>query len=214
MLNTHAFRVSLMVPHQLWVKMSPELQKEVQTIRENLSPKYKSPGFKSDLPTLKTNNMIRKPGGQYKPNNDKLPSQYPSMPKYKVNAVQMEEENVELSDTIEGEVHTQDLEEEVIDDEDTIFHLNMAITNPILVKAHMEYVTAWYQQSVPKDKCYAISDSGADATIVGKSAKVLGYTNRYATIVGYNPKCTQNNKIPIVSALIKVRTNVRNGEPV
>jgi len=214
MLNTQAFRVSLMVPHQLWIKMSPELQKEVQTIRESLNPKYKSPGFKSDLPTLKTNNTVRKPGGQYKSNSDKLPSQYPSMPKYKVNAVQIEEENMELSDTIEGEVHNQELEEEVIDDNDTIFQLNMAITSPMMVKAHMEYVTAWYQQSVPKDRCYAISDSGADATIVGKSAKVLGYTNRYATIVGYNPKCTQSNRIPIVSALIKVRTNAPNGEPV
>ena len=85
------------------------------------------------------------------------------------------------------------------------FHLNM-----ITVRAHLEYAEApWLPQ-----KIYAISDCGADSTILGKYAKVLHHTNHYANLVGYDPQTTRTEKAPIVCALIKTRSNTEGSIPV
>ena len=65
-----------------------------------------------------------------------------------------------------------------------------------------------------RKKVYAIADSGADATIVGKHAKVLSYSGRKATIVGYEKSTTRSSEVPIVTALVKARSNIENGIPV
>jgi len=39
------------------------------------------------------------------------------------------------------------------------------------------------------------------------NAKVLSYTGRYANLVGYDPENTKTEKVPIVTALIKVRSS-------
>ena len=54
---------------------------------------------------------------------------------------------------------------------------------------------------------YAISDGGADSCIAGKHAKVESYTGRVAKLVGYNPETTRTEKVPIVTALLKVRSS-------
>lgn len=69
----------------------------------------------------------------------------------------------------------------------------------IEVKAHFEYSTL----SVYQDKTYTISDGGADSCILGKYAKVISYTGRYANLVGDDPSTTKTEKVPIVSAYIK-----------
>ena len=53
----------------------------------------------------------------------------------------------------------------------------------IVVRAHFEYT------NLPelKHKFYAISDSGADLCVLGKMAKVVSYTGRYASLIGYDP---------------------------
>ena len=71
------------------------------------------------------------------------------------------------------------------------------------VKAHFEYM----DNTLHDDKIYAISDGGADSCILGMNAKVLSYTGRYANLVGYDPKNTRTEKVPIVSALIKARSS-------
>ena len=81
------------------------------------------------------------------------------------------------------------------------------------IKADLQVVHAWYGSTVRK-KVYAIADSGADATIVGKHAKVLSYSGRKATIVGYEKSTTRSSEVPIVTALVKARSNIENGTPV
>lgn len=71
------------------------------------------------------------------------------------------------------------------------------------VRAHFEY-GASYQ---PNGSIYAISDGVADSCILGKNAKVLSCTGRYANLVGYDPENTRTEKVPIVTALIKVRSS-------
>ena len=78
------------------------------------------------------------------------------------------------------------------------------------VKAHFEYIDSNFCD----DKIYAISDGGADSCILGMNAKVLSYTGRYANLVGYDPKNTRTEKVPIVSALIKAKSSTIGSIPV
>ena len=80
----------------------------------------------------------------------------------------------------------------------------------IEVKAHVEYsiYTAF------QNKTYAIADGGADACILGKYAKVISYTGRYANLVGYDPNTTRTEKVPIVSAYIKAISSSIGNHPV
>ena len=80
----------------------------------------------------------------------------------------------------------------------------------IVVKAHFEYTLLPEFQS----KVYAISDGGADSCILGKMAKVISYTGKYASLIGYNPRTTKTEKVPIVSAYIKVRSSSTGNYPV
>ena len=101
-------------------------------------------------------------------------------------------------------------EEELMIEEDTDEELEISELHCNTVrtfKAHLEYRKAWFSDSQKNTKVYAISDCGADATIVGKHAKVISYTNRYANIIGYDPSNSLSEKVPIVTALLKVRTN-------
>ena len=45
-------------------------------------------------------------------------------------------------------------------------------------------------------------------------AKVISYSGRYATLVGYNPKTTRSGKVPIVSAYIKAKSSSIGNHPV
>jgi len=78
------------------------------------------------------------------------------------------------------------------------------------VKAHFEY------RDNPnfKDVIYAISDGGADSCILGMNAKILSYTGRYANLVGYDPNTTRTEKVPIVTALIKVKSSSNEQHPI
>jgi hypothetical protein len=80
----------------------------------------------------------------------------------------------------------------------------------IEVKAHFEYsLRPEYQ-----DKTYAISDGGADSCILGKYAKIISYTGRYASLIGYDPRMTRKEKVPIVSAYIKAKSSSIGNHPV
>ena len=45
-------------------------------------------------------------------------------------------------------------------------------------------------------------------------AKVLSYTGRYASLIGYDPKSTTSGRVPIVTALLKVRSSSVGNHPV
>ena len=60
-------------------------------------------------------------------------------------------------------------------------------------------------QSYPK-ALSMLSLMGADSCILGKNAKILSYTGRYANLVGYDPETTRTERVPIVTALIKAKS--------
>src|SRR6476620_3322109 len=152
-----------------------------------------------------------------KPNNvPKLPDQYPSR--------KNQESLVNLCSSLAEMGFDEDSDS--TDDEALTSHVYMAKTfrpefipcaetsdanEPVLqVRAHLEYGNRqWYP-----NKVYAISDGGADSCIVGKYAKVLSYTGRYANLQGYDPKNTITKNVPIVTSLIKVRSSSTGGYPV
>lgn len=74
------------------------------------------------------------------------------------------------------------------------------------VQAHFEC----FDNNLYNDKIYAISVGGVDFCILGMNAKVMFYTERYANLVGYDPKSTRKHKIPIVRASIKARSSISN----
>ena len=85
---------------------------------------------------------------------------------------------------------------------------------PLEVKAHFLYTDSWYNSKGRTSKIFAISDGGADSCFVGKYAKVLEYTGRYANLVGYDPGTTRMEKVPIVTALIKVKSSTKEQYPI
>ena len=109
-------------------------------------------------------------------------------------------------------------DEEDTDDEEMIYHANMvrqvvpidAPSDVIDVRAHFEYG----DNDCFKDKMYAILDGGADSCILGKMAKVIDYTGGHANLVGYDPKTTRTMGVPIVTAIIKARSNVPGQVPI
>ena len=72
---------------------------------------------------------------------------------------------------------------------------------PLSVQAHLNYAT-------PFTRNYAILDSGADSCCLGKHCHPVSYTGRHAILVGYNHNQTRSGKVPIVTAYIKVMSQM------
>ena len=85
-----------------------------------------------------------------------------------------------------------------------------APSDVIDVRAHSEYDDI----DCFKDKMYAILDGGADSCILGMMAKVLDYTGGHANLIGYDPKTTKTLGVPIVTAIIKAKSNVPGQIPI
>ena len=101
------------------------------------------------------------------------------------------------------------------DNDDILIHPSAVKTIPleyqiedIEVKAHLEYV----DKLDNSEKIYAIADGGADCCITGLNARIVHYTGRNATLIGYDPATTKSEKTPIVTADLKVMAH--NGIPV
>jgi hypothetical protein len=72
----------------------------------------------------------------------------------------------------------------------------------IIIRAHLEYTKI-------SDRHYAISDSGADSSILGLHCHVISHTGRHAYLVGYDPSATTRSaQIPIISGYVKVMSQV------
>src|SRR5687768_9441172 len=116
-----------------------------------------------------------------------------------------------------------DMAEEDNDDEDTDNDM-LHVTSAFMVQACWDpskelpndtiQVRANLQYSMHPTKTYAITDGGADSCILGKFAKVISHTGKFATLVGYDPNTTRTDKVPIVSALIKARSSTPGQIPV
>ncbi len=55
-------------------------------------------------------------------------------------------------------------------------------TTMVEYRAHLEYTDSFSSTT----KAYAISDGGADATVVGRNAYIAKETGRYVQLVGYD----------------------------
>jgi hypothetical protein len=192
MFNTRVFRESLSIPTSIWMELKPAIQEEINKIRQQVREQC-----------LANPNPHQRPPQSYKsvPKDEKIPNQYPTM-KQKSTAA-----------NLVNSIPEMDLESDD-DTDDEAFHMYMTKTKPvpdtssstINVRAHFEYCAdPLYHNSI----C-AIADGGADSCILGKHAKVLSYTGRFANLVGYDPETTRTDKVPIVTALLKVKSAFDN----
>ncbi|HYX14539.1 MAG TPA: hypothetical protein VE944_09245, partial [Nostoc sp.] len=182
------FRESMSIPDRIWNELEPMIKDKIIAIRANLRKKNEEAAKKS---------------------NQAIPNQYCTMvPKEDIKKTML---NL-VSSMEDFNLATED----EYDTDDDFCHVSSAMMvrvsvdppegNPdtdIEVRAHFEYT------SIPelKSKFYAISDSGADSCVLGNMAKVLTYTGRYASLIGYDPANTKSERVPIVTALIKARSS-------
>ena len=175
------------------------------------------PSLKEKINEMRSNIRKQKALSNDKPKTGKLPNQYPNM--------RTKETVANLVSSLADVDFDSDNEGDTDDDMITMsaFMARTFASDPnddenspdstepdIVVKAHLEYSLAPELQN----KNYAISDSGADSCILGKLAKVISYTGRHASLVGYDPSITKKEKVPIVSAYIKVRSSSSGNHPV
>ena len=192
--NIQSFRENLKIPHSIWTQLEPSIRTKIEDIRKSIQEKQASTSApKSDK---------------------KLPAQYPTMKDTVANLMStMADMGISDGDDTDDEmlhahammVHTRTIPDPSGKSPDA--SSDELIVN---VKAHLEYAqNSWYT-----NKIYAISDGGADSCIVGKYAHVKHYTGRYANLVGYSPETTRTEKVPIVTALIKVKSSSEGGYPI
>jgi hypothetical protein len=206
MFNTKTVRESLSIPEAIWSELEPMIKVKITEIRAKVRDK-------------------RKEKEQAKLKSEKIPNQYPSM-KNRESVINMVSTLTNLG--------MEDVDDDTDDDmitssafmartysvsqypasdipgEDPNLSQNAETSQDVVVKAHFEYTLLPEFQST----VYAISDGGADSCILGKMAKVISYTGKYASLVGYDPRTTGTAKFPIVSAYIKVRSSSIGNYPV
>jgi Reverse transcriptase (RNA-dependent DNA polymerase) len=188
--SSKPIRQSLNIPDEIWKAMEPAIQEKVRAIREQVKAKRQE------------NQPSNTHGG--------IPAQYPSMKQ--VNMVDTKEEDIHaatvaLCETL-GNLTMMDGYDT---DEDSCMHQTYMTTvvnldddpsdDTIIIRAHLEYTKI-------SDRHYAISDSGADSSILGLHCHVISHTGRHAYLVGYDPATTRSAKIPIISGYVKVMSQV------
>ena len=193
MFQARSFRESLSIPSEIWKELEPVIQEQINKIRQKIKERRSSqtPNYHRNPPMYNNNG----------PKDEKMPNQYPTMkPKPTVANLVNSIADMELSDdedTDDDELHT------------SVYMVKTRIpidppSDVLEVRAHFEYCdTSLYNNN----KIYAISDGGADSCILGQNAKVISYTGRHANLVGYDPNTTRTDKVPIVTAIIKVKSS-------
>jgi hypothetical protein len=201
--NSNPMRESLRIHPDIWKQLGPEIQEKISKMKADLYAKRSAAAQANPPPAEKGSNPAFK---------GSIPSQYPSMKKAnKVDTVEMERQAMAALCEKLGELTSMDTEGDTDDEE---LHRNAFTTmtrfseeesegeseEPILIRANT-------QIAIDDAKHYAISDSGADSSILGKYTHVTAYTGRYAYLVGYDPNTTRSSKIPVVSGYIKVKAH-------
>src|SRR5687767_2135247 len=195
-----SFRENLSIPDKIWAELQPSFKEEIAKIRSRLHATERQGSQGSQAPS-QTPTPDKPAATSFA--SKKLPSQYPTM-STKETIAQLVSSVADLgfeddaSDSTDDDmmlvtstyaVRTCQYEEPSDDSSDDV----------IEVRAHLEY-------TMHSDRIFAITDGGADSCILGKNAKVISHTGRYATLIRYDPSTTRSGKIPIVSAYIKVKT--------
>lgn len=185
--NTKTFRDQYSIPTAIWKELEPAIREKINEIRAKLKAN-RPPPYKPQ-----SDNVTK--------SNSEIPAQYPSMRPASNKTV-----IANLVNSIAG----MDIEDEEDTDDDMLhcsaYMVRMAVDPPsdvITVRARLEYA---HHPSV-NSKVYAISDGGADACVLGRHAKVITFTGRYANLQGYDPENTFTGKVPIVNALLKCKSS-------
>lgn len=178
MFNSKPFRESLSIPNRIWNELEPMIKDKIIATRANL----------------------RKKNEESKKIQQTIPSQYPTM------AAKVSMLNLVSSLADCGIYDNEDTDDDFLY-ETSAMRVRVSADPPeenlktdIEVRAHFEYTHMPELKSIFS----AISDSGADSCVLGKIAKVLSFTGRYASLIGYDPKNTIFGRVPIVTALLKV----------
>ncbi|HEY8522856.1 MAG TPA: hypothetical protein VIL14_03765, partial [Nitrososphaeraceae archaeon] len=194
MFNTQQFRDSLRIPPAIWAELEPSIREKINEARERA--KKKRPYNNNHSGENKKHD--NKQENNHASSAAKIPHQYPNVPPRSSVANLVNS----LADIDLNEDNSEDTDDDMLECSAYMVRRSIPIDPPsdiIDVKAHFEYI----DNSIYDNKIYAISDGGADSCILGKYAKVIDYTGRYANLVGYDPKTTRTDKVPIVTALIK-----------
>ena len=210
MFNTKTFRDYLKIPTPIWMELEPSIKEKLNEAREKAK-------LKLDLKN-KSNNHQNNPIGHknhnsQSPKPDKLPSQYPNVkPKNTLANLVSSLGDMDIQSDSDND-NGNETDDDMLYSHGYMVRRVVPVDPPsdiIEVKAHFEYM----DNSLYNDRIYAISDGGADSCILGQNAKVISYTGRYANLVGYDPATTRTEKVPIVTALIKVKSSVEGQIPV
>ena len=186
-------RNSLSVPDLIWDKLEPDMRKKILEIKKELREKKQTAS-----PVPKPATVTSKPN---------LPAQHPTMSANQTS--QLDEFLAKINNlTIE------DAGDDSTDDEAMVLGLHMARTShdppgvsddsyePIELKAHLEYESRFSDK-----RSYAISDGGADSTVLGADAYIESFTGKHAYLTGYDPETTRSDKIPIGTGYVKAKSN-------
>src|SRR5687768_5098195 len=183
MFNNKPFRESLSIPDRIWNELEPLMKEKIVAIRAALRKKNED--------------QARKP-------QQSIPNQYPTM-------ITKDHTKETMLNLVSSMADCNFVDDDYKTDDEFIqvtsaMMVRVSVDPPagdpdtdIEVRAHFEYT------NIPelKHKFYAISDSGADSCVLGKMAKIVSHTGRYASLIGYDPKNTTSGRVPIVEALIK-----------
>ena len=209
-LSSPVVRESLLIPNAIWVKLEKSLQNKLIEVRREVQREQRA-GGKTQVtkPTHYTQNSTTKPP---KTSDDVVPAQYPSMvgkqPNQQTRALLNQVQTIE-----DGSSDDDSVDDDALNQEDTVFRISMALTTPIDMDTDIEVRVnniEYHELFDVVKTVYAISDGGADACVLGMLARIIAPTGRYATLVGYDPRSTRSKRIPIVSAYLKVMTPFEN----
>ena len=192
-LSSPSLRNQLHIPDLIWKRLEPKLKAKLDEIRREIHKEQKSATFH---PANRTSSAKPAPS-----TTSSIPDQYPAMRQTNHTSALLNGVANMLED-----VDDSDVDDDILN----VAFMAMTLQDPIdiVVHAHFEYAEV-YNDPV---KVYGIADGGADSVVLGKHAHVIHETGRYATLVGYDPKHTRSQRIPIVSAYLKVLAH--NGIPV
>ena len=188
-LTSRTLRENLRIPNAIWRRLEPELQEKIREIRDEIHREGKPKSSPSHYSTRDNNSRHDKASDEILPSQ--YPNKKPTQPSVKsmINLVGQLDDPSDDSDT-DNECLAYNVTRD--DEEDT--------SQDIEIRVHLEHAKA-------VNRHFALVDSGADSTLLGKHAQVLHYTGRYATLVGYDPEKTWSKRIPIVTAYLKVKAH-------
>jgi hypothetical protein len=218
--NTFRFEprsLNLLIPKELWQRIDPKMKQHLNTLRNAIraehrqhhqgntrdqAPTFTSPPLGSP-PTPAPQTPSTKIGPQYSNINGtpttSTPSTSASTPSMDINTAINTVQQAAIDE------FQEDFEDTSTVNTDNPFIGIVRATSPDVLDIHATFRHAL--KCVIQNDFYAISDGGADSTILGKHAHVINYTGRGAHLIGYDPDNTRSKLVPIVSAYQKSRLN-------